>query len=261
MLTAFINTVYRNYLFIAVLSWMLLAVPTSAQFNQQAIDQVESEPVIEVDWQVEVIVFIHLQPDEAFRDRADLDDYRDLPALPALLTAAEPLPPPPPAEPLFPRLDETENLTEPFFSETFATEVMANAWQQITDSYQRVGYFHWQQTEGQGSLRRLHDDQPLSADDSLSLGPHFEFDGQIRVTTDTIGYLNLQLTHRTPLLLTSTFPEQSDSNTSRLWRTLKLDQQRRIQPERIEYFDSAGLGLLILISSPESFQDMPLETP
>lgn len=191
-------------------------------------------------WQVEVIAFIHAQPDQAFRDRNDLEDYRDLPALPALLTANQPV-----------RPSAISAFNSNASEQIFATQTMADAWRRIDESYQRIGYFRWQQPTGRGSLRRLHDDQPLSADDSLSLGPHFELDGQIRVTTATIGFASPQLTHRTPLLVTPGANAAEGSTSSQLWRTLKLEQQRRIQPGRVEYFDSAGIGLLILITPPQ----------
>lgn len=209
---------------------------------------------LRIDWQVEVIAFIHLRPDEAFRDRQDLNDYRDLPALPALLTAAEPEPPENAAA--FSRPPGTTNDAAGEAADNpeppFATEAMASAWRRIAGEYQRIGYFQWRQPPGRGALRRLHDDQPLNADDSLSLGPHYEFDGRIRITTNTIGYANLQLTHRTPLLINPGFPNRLNRDTppGQLWRTLTLEQQRRIQPGRLEYFDSAGLGLLVLISPP-----------
>ncbi len=248
------NRVLRS---LFTIGWVLIAAQLGAQTDEQRFDEPVFEEIFNPNWQVEIIAFIHPQPDEAFRDRTDLDDYRDLPSLPAILTAAEPeLPPAELANELvFPRLGETQPEEETFDSFTFATETMANAWPDIIENYQPIGYFRWQQPVGRGSWRRLHDDQPLSADDSLSLGPHFEFDGRIRITTDTIGYANLQLAQRTPLLLNTPETDGRESTTGLLWRTLKLDQQRRIQPERMEYFDSAGLGLLILISPPEEPED------
>ncbi len=203
--------------------------------NQQS-DLEEYNP----NWQVEVIAFIHQRPDQAFRDRNDLDDYRDLPALPAILTGSQP------TEPV-----SGQTLDRNTSEQAFTSETMRDAWQKIAGNYQRVAYFHWQQPPGRGSLRRLHDNQPLTADDSLSLGPHFEFDGRIRITSDTIGFASMQLVHRTPLLITPGNDAAENTVVNRLWRTLKLEQQRRIQPGRVEYFDSAGLSLLILITAPE----------
>lgn len=190
----------------------------------------------QTNWDVEVIVFIQSQPDEAFRDRIELDDYRDIPALPALLTQAEPTPP----------FVEKESF--------FATTTMADAWKRLQGQYQRLAYYRWQQPSGRGGLRRLHDDQAIfDTDNSLSLGPHFQLDGRLRVSTNNIGYTSIQLVHRSPLqLIESTAESVSESL---LWRTLKLKQERRIQANRIEYFDSAGLALLILMTPPSTGDD------
>lgn len=220
------------------LATLLLAFTS---LEAQTLDSEQTDPEIyNPNWQVEVIAFIHQRPDQAFRDRIDLDDYRDLPALSAILTGSQP------AQPL-----SEHTLDRNTSGQVFTTETMREAWQKIADNYQRVAYFHWQQPAGRGSLRRLHDNLPLSADDSLSLGPHFELDGRIRITSDTIGFASMQLTHRTPLVITPGSNASEDSVANQLWRTLKLEQQRRIQPGRVEYFDSAGLSLLILITAPE----------
>jgi len=239
----FINTSKKKQR-VAIAAVILFLTSTSmAQSLETLPDTPLLEPLINLNWQVEVIAFVHNQPDEAYRDRNDVDDYRDLPALAALLSAAKPESPAVIGA-------KTQQTIPAFADTTFVTTEMENVWQQIITNYQPLGYFRWQQPEGRGAWRRLHDDQPVTLDDNLSLGPHFELDGQVRITTDTIGFANLNLSHRTPVFITNINNPQIDS-TSPLWRTLKLEQQRRIQPERIEYFDSAGLGLLILITPPD----------
>ncbi len=217
---------------------MLLAATSSAQDQQNAVALVDT---VNDNWRVEVIVFMQARPDEAFRDRMDIDDYRDLPALAARLTAASPI------QPLAgPSLNSQAGEPLP------ATSSMADAWRRLERDYQRIAYFYWQQPAGRGGLRRIHNDQPLRVDDSLSLGPHYELDGSLRISTGTIGYARLELVQRTPLLITPAAGSTANAGVERLWRTLKLAQQRRIQPGRVEYFDSAGLAALILITPPEA---------
>ena len=260
------------------LLWLLLML--SSQIWAQPEQPSSQEPQVTI-WHVEVLLFAHASSDIAWREQEQLEDFRSLPVMPAVLTPAT-------EQPNFSNSNSSDDNTEPF-----ASAAMAAAWHDMQGKYELLGYYRWHQSDGIGRRWRLHGEQVLpqaidlqepetlapaadttteadiSADaDSPAASvilpqPQYVLDGSLKINTGDVGVADLNIRERSTVLYyrSDLAAGDADRYETSAYRVRKLQQRRRIQAGRMEYFDSSGLAALVLISTlPEADDDDPTPT-
>jgi len=252
--------------------WLLaLLLMLSGQIRAQP-EQLSAPEQQATIWHVEVLLFAHASGDIAWREQEQLEDFRAFPVMPAVLTAAT-------QQPI---LSNTNS------SEPFASAAMAAAWQDMQSKYELLGYYRWNQSNGIGRRWRIHGEQALlqtmamqeseqvsqAADASTdadiiadavgnSAGiilpqPQYVLDGSLKINTGNVGVAELNIRERSTVLYYrgDLAADDADRDETSAYRVRKLQQRRRIQAGRMEYFDSAGLAALVLITAlPEADQE------
>ena len=123
-----------------------------------------------------------------------------------------------------------------------------------------------------GERVRIHDDQPVAADwlkltpvglsiseerdskvsETLTPAFHYRLDGGIRLRQRQFMHLESDLHWRTEQVSSPWMPrlELHDEPTGG-YQLHRLNQSRTVRPDRLEYFDSSWLGMLVLIEAIE----------
>ena len=204
----------------------------------------QAQPVANA-WKIELIVFAHPSDNDSWRDTPQLDDFRENPALAAIFDEQTPY---------NPDLNTPKPQTNTRFEtnneglEPPPVNVMLEAWENLANNYDRIGYYRWEQRRGRGAWRRIIGQDELEFDTSLALGSHHQLDGKVQVLVANVGAANIQLQQRTPVNYFSNEP--TDTPVENIWRIRKINENRPVEAGRVEYFDSPGLGVLLLISPP-----------
>ncbi len=250
------------------LPWLLLMFSGQTWAQPEQLSKPEPQATI---WHVEVLLFAHADGDIAWREQEQLQDFRALPVMPAVLTPAT-------RQPIFSNINSSDDSTEPF-----ASAAMAAAWQDMQGKYELLGYYRWHQSDGIGRRWRIHGEQVLpqafdvqesdpvaqaadattvtdiiaDADDTSASvilpQPQYVLDGSLKINTGNVGVAELNIRERSSVLYYRGEHAAGDRNETSAYRVRKLQQRRRIQAGRMEYFDSSGLAALVLISSlPEA---------
>ena len=256
------------------LLWLLLMLSSQTWAQSEQLSTPEPQATI---WHVEVLLFAHADGYIAWREQEQLKDFRSLPVMPAVLTVAT-------QQPVFSTSNSSDDSTEPF-----ASAAMAAAWQSMQGEYELLGYYRWNQTDETVRRWRIHGEQvsspPISlqeasplaqiadattdtdivadadaADANVTLSePHYVLDGSVKINTDDVGVADLNIRERSTVLYyrNELAADDADRDETSNYRVRKLQQRRRIQAERVEYFDSAGLAALVLISALPEADDEP----
>ncbi len=259
------------------LLWLLLMLSSQTWAQPEQRSTLEPQATI---WYVEVLLFAHASGDIAWREQEQLQDFRSLPVMPAVLTPAT-------EQPIFSTINSSDDSTEPF-----ASAAMAAAWQDMQGKYELLGYYRWNQSIGIGRRWRIHGEQALSqaidlqepepvsqaadattdadiiadADGSAASvilpQPQYVLDGSLKINTGDVGVADLNIRERSTVMYYrgELAAGDADRDETSAYRVRKLQQRRRIQAGRMEYFDSSGLAALVLISTPPDADDDPAAT-
>jgi len=242
--------------------WLLaLLIALSGEVWSQSQSAAETKSAANI-WHVEVLLFAHRPGDTAWREQQALQDFRQLPVMPAVL---------------MPAIERTSSDS----SDLFASAVMAKAWRSLQRGHDVLGYYRWHQQDGIGRRWRIHGTEALTSTDMKDgrksptinlpaaavvelngLDPgavnaadsrpqaQFVLDGSIKINTGNIGVAALDLRERSRVLYyrNEEHGDAAETGVDPGYRVRMLQQQRRIQAGRMEYFDSSGLAALVLIS-------------
>ncbi len=240
-------------------SLLTLLMMLASVVNSQPLPSPEAEAADTI-WHVEVLLFAHRHDDIAWREQDQLQDFSQLPVMPAVLS--------PTAGPVLPGAADS--------IEPFASEQMAQAWHKMQNEYDLLAYYRWNQLTGSGQRWRVHGDQILAATDqetgpqsgvtptgSVATAvagdtmpqppPWYVLDGSVRIDTDRVGTAEFNIQERSRVLYfrgaeASGTASAGTARPTQAYRIRTLQQRRRIQAGRMEYFDSSGLAALVLIS-------------
>jgi hypothetical protein len=248
-------------------SYLILLLAAGIGMASAQSDQAQKPAEKSQEWHVELLLFAHPDSDIAWHAVAEIGDFSKLTVQPSMFAQA--------GDPG--RMAASLNLTE---DQLFASEPMHKAWLRLQKEYQLLGYYQWQQPAGIGRRWRIHDDQLLIAasqavstelDDDATASDQqpatsdeltYQLDGSIKINTGYIGTVDLNVEQRSEVLYfrsTSDTPSAAGASNENpeqpQYRARYLQQQRRIQSERMEYFDSSGLAALVLISQVVASED------
>lgn len=254
---------------------LLLALSAAAWSQPQPSN--ETAPAESI-WHVEVLLFAHRPGDIAWREQTRLQDFRPLPVMPAIPVTSEPDTDSEDIEPF---------ASEPMASAWQRMQGRYDLlgyyrWNQL-EGIGRRWRIHGEaplstddisadsgSTDSTGTAQSVvsaTSDMPSTADSppQPDAAPQFQYvlDGSLKINTGKVGVAELNVRERSRVLyyrnedLADGNDDQSgsedrqipsDGETPADYRVRALQQKRRIQAGRMEYFDSSGLAALVLIS-------------
>lgn len=230
-------------------------------------------------YRVEVIVFTHAGGAPDARPVGVLEDFSSLTDPLELAAVARER-----AERTAPA---TPELPPPYVAVDALSEPMARAWRRLNDSaaYRPLTRRSWYQPaipNAQTPRVRVYDDHVIltarpefdadagNAPENPSLSgvdgdpfleqrqpaPFYRLDGSIRLRQRQFLHLDIDLSWREPAPL---LPGAGTGAADRGWLLHRITQSRTVRRDRLEYFDSAWIGVLALVTRFEQFESRPPE--
>lgn len=261
---------------------LLLALSAAAWSQPQP--STETVPAESI-WHVEVLLFAHRFGDIAWREQSRLQDFRPLPVMPAIPVASEPGTnsediEPFASEPMASAWQRMQGRYELLgYYRWNQLEGIGRRWRIHGEAPLSTDDISADPgpTDSTGAAQSTVSATPdlASTADSPTqpdAAPQFQYvlDGSLKVNTGTVGVAELNVRERSRVLYYRNDPlaqgndrladgnddqsgsevrqSPSDGQTQADYRVRALQQTRRIQAGRMEYFDSSGLAALVLIS-------------
>jgi len=261
---------------------LLLALSTTAWSQPDA--STKTAPAESI-WHVEVLLFAHRAGDIAWREQNRLQDFRPLPVMPAIAVGSEPGKNNQDTEPFasetmasawqrmqgrykllgYYRWNQLEGIGRRW---RIHGEVPLSTNDFSPDPAPTVSTGMTQSTTAATPAMAGTGDGPAQPDAAPQL--QYVLDGSLKINTGNIGIVELNVRERSRVLYyrkdgvaggnveqsgSEVRQPPSDGETQADYRVRALQQRRRIQAGRMEYFDSSGLAALVLISELPATED------